>query len=230
MAEQIYLTLKEKGHLIDNIWAFRFTPSKPLVWIAGQFIRIELPHDNPDSEGTKRWFTVSSAPYENIIQITTRVTDSTFKQALSKLPIGGTVPIIETPDGDFVWLDSDKPLVFVAGGIGVTPFRSILKQRFHDGLPLNATLVYGNRTPDAVFQEELDEYANKDSAFSVHYVAGRLDQPKLVELIPNLYASLVYVSGPEPMVESLGDQLRAAGLPDAQLKQDFFPNYTEQNY
>jgi ferredoxin-NADP reductase len=230
MAEQQFLTLKEKEHLIDNVWAFRFEPSKPLVWVAGQFIRIELKHDDPDAEGVRRWFTVSSAPFEGIVQITTRVTDSTFKQALSQLPIGGTVPIIETPDGDFVWLDSDKPLVFVAGGIGVTPFRSILKQRYHDGLPLNVTLIYGNRTSDAVFHEEFDSYANKDSSFSVQYVTGHLDPPKLVELVPNLYASLVYISGPEPMVEVLGDQLRAAGLPEEQLKQDFFPNYTEENY
>ncbi|HET8670947.1 MAG TPA: YHS domain-containing protein [Candidatus Saccharimonadales bacterium] len=79
----IGLKLIEKEVLVDNVWAFRFEPTAPLEWIAGQFIRVELPHDNPDAEGTKRWLTVSSAPYEEIIQITTRVTGSTFKQALA---------------------------------------------------------------------------------------------------------------------------------------------------
>jgi ferredoxin-NADP reductase len=230
MAEQITLTLKEKENLIDNVWAFRFTPSEPVTWTPGQYMRVELPHDNPDEEGTKRWFTISSPPYEEILQITTRVTDSTFKQALNALPVGGTLPMLEEPEGDFVWQDSDKPLVFVAGGIGVTPFRSILKQRYHDGQSLKVTLVYGNRTDAAVFREEFDSYTTKDEDFKVHYVTGRLDPPKLKELVPNLNESLVYVSGPEPMVDALGSDLIAAGLPQSQLSKDDFPNYTEANY
>ncbi len=227
----IGLKLKEKENLVDNIWAFRFEPTSPLEWIAGQFIRVELPHDNPDAEGAKRWFTVSSAPYEGIVQITTRVTDSTFKQALAALPIGDRLPLLEKPDGDFVWQDSDKPLVFVAGGIGVTPFRSILRQRAHDNLPLNVTLIYGNRTDAIVFKDEFDRYAAQDPEFKVQYVTGEsLTAAKLSELVPNLNFSLVYVSGPEPMVEKLGNDLKAAGLPESQLKQDFFPNYTETNY
>jgi ferredoxin-NADP reductase/YHS domain-containing protein len=225
------LKLIEKENLVDNVWAFRFEPTTSLTWEAGQFIRIELPHDKPDAEGTKRWFTVSSAPYEGIVQITTRVTGSTFKQALAALPIGDRLPLLEKPDGDFVWQGSDKPLVFVAGGIGVTPFRSILKQRAHDNLPLSVTLVYGNRTDAIVFKEEFDKYTTQDSEFKVQYVTGEpLTATKLSELVPNLNFSLVYVSGPEPMVESLGDQLKVIGLPEAQLKQDFFPNYTEASY
>jgi ferredoxin-NADP reductase/YHS domain-containing protein len=225
------LKLIEKENLVDNVWAFRFEPTTPLAWVAGQFIRVELPHDNPDAEGTKRWFTVSSAPYEGIIQITTRVTESTFKQALAALPVGDRLPLLEKPDGDFVWQDTGKPLVFVAGGIGITPFRSILKQRAHENLPLSVTLVYGNRTDDIVFKEEFDEYAQNNAAFKVQYVTGEpLTAEKLTELMPGLHLSLVYLSGPEPMVEALGDQLKAVGLPEAQLKQDFFPNYTEANY
>jgi ferredoxin-NADP reductase/YHS domain-containing protein len=225
------LRLKEKEHLTDNVWAFRFEPDESLSWIAGQFIRVELPHDNPDDEGTKRWFTVSSAPYEDIVQITTRVTDSSFKQALANLPVGGELHLIEKPDGDFVWEDSDKPLVFVAGGIGVTPIRSILKQRMHESLPLNVTLIYGNRTDAIVFKDEFDGYAAQDDEFNVQYVTGEpLTAANLTELVPNLNFSPVYISGPEPMVEALSNELKAAGLPEAQLKQDFFPNYNEANY
>lgn len=225
------MELIEKENLVDNVWAFRFKPTTPFTWVAGQFIRIEVPHDNPDAEGTKRWFTVSSAPYENIVQITTRVTESTFKQALAALPIGERLPLIEKPDGDFIWEDSDKPLVFVAGGIGITPFRSILKQRARKGLPLDVTLIYGNRTDAIVFKDEFDYYAAQYSEFKVRYVVGEpLTAVKLVELEPNLNLSRVYVSGPELMVKALGDQLKAAGLPEVQLKQDSFPNYTESNY
>ena len=226
------LTLFGKEHLVDNVWAFRFKPSEPLTWIAGQYVRVELPHDNPDDEGVKRWFTNSAAPYEGILQITTRITDSTFKQALFGLEIGDTnLQLIEAPEGDFVWQSSELPIVFVAGGIGVTPFRSIIKQRIHDGQPDNVSLVYGSRTPEVPFKNELTEWMAADPTLQVHYVSGSpLTAESLIAEMPTLNNSLVYLSGPEPMVESLGDDLKSRGLPDSQLKQDFFPNYDENNY
>lgn len=226
------LTLLEKEHLADNVWAFRFKPGEPLVWVPGQFVRVELPHDNPDKEGTKRWFTDSAAPYDGILQITTRVTNSTFKQALSKLELGSTeLQLIEKPEGDFVWQDSSMPLIFVAGGIGVTPFHSILRQRAHDKQPIPVTLIYGGRTSDLPFKAEFDEIMKDNPDLKVHYVIGQpLTADSLMGIDPMLHESLVYVSGPEPMVEALGKDLLAKGLPKEQLKQDFFPNYNETNY
>ncbi len=225
------LRLKDKEHITDNIWAFRFVSSEPLSWTPGQFIRVEIPRQQPDQEGTKRWFTVSSAPYEEFMQITTRVTATTFKQDLAAVPVGGDIDLLNAPDGDFVWEESNKPRVLIAGGIGVTPFYSMLKQRIHDHQPLDAALVYGGRTADLPFRAELDQWAAADPRLKIHYVIGEpLTPAKLTTLEPKLNESLVYLSGPEPMVESLGDQFKAAGLPEAQLKQDFFPNYTEANY
>lgn len=225
------LTLIEKEHLVDNVWAFRFTPSEPFAWTAGQYVRVELPHDNPDEEGTKRWFTNSAAPFEGIMQITTRVTASTFKQALAKLEPGDSLQLIENPEGDFVWEDSSLPMVFVAGGIGVTPFRSILKQRAHEGQPLNVTLVYGSRTADVPFKDEFEQLKAADPRLKIHYAVGSpLTAEALAGLVPDLNQSLVYISGPEPMIEALGKDLKDHGLPEAQLKQDFFPNYNESNY
>lgn len=226
------LQLISKENLVDNVWAFRFQPSEPLVYTAGQYVRVELPHDNPDEEGTKRWFTNSAAPYEGILQITTRVTDSTFKQTLSRIEVGGTeLQLIESPEGDFVWQDSELPKVFVAGGIGVTPFHSILKQRAHDGLLLDVTLIYGGRNEDLPFKNELAEWSQADPQLRVKYVIGEpLTAEKLAEVEPGINGSLVYVSGPEQMVHALGADLVAHGLPEAQLKHDGFPNYNESNY
>lgn len=225
------LTLIEKEHLIDNIWAFRFKPNGPFNWTAGQYVRVELPHDQPDGEGTKRWFTNSAAPYEGIMQITTRLTHSTFKQALSRLEPGDALELIENPEGDFIWQDSALPIVFVAGGIGITPFRSILKQRAHDNQPLKLTLIYGGRTPDLPFKDELGQWQSTHPELSVQYVIGEpLTADSLATLLPQLNQSLVYVSGPEPMVKVLSEGLKNHGVPEAQLKLDFFPNYTEANY
>ena len=226
------LTLFAKEHLVDNVWAFRFRPSEPLTYTAGQFVQVELPHDQPDTEGTRRWFTNSAAPYEGILQITTRITGSTFKQALSMLATGSTgLQLIGAPEGDFVWQDSTLPVVFIAGGIGVTPFRSILKQRVHDRQPINVTLIYNSRTPEVPFKDEFDEWAGANPGFKILYDAGeRLTAERLTALVPTLNQSLVYASGPEPMVEAVGADLKQHGLPETQLKQDFFPNYSEQNY
>lgn len=225
------MKLIQKDHVADNVWSFRFDAGASITWIAGQFIQVELPHERPDAEGTKRWFTVSSAPFEGVAQITTRVTGTTFKQALGALPIGGELNLIAPPEGDFVWSDSDQPIVFIAGGIGITPFHSILKERFHDHKPLNVTLIYSGRTADLPFKDEFQKWAAADSNFKVTYVIGeQLTVEKLSAIEPGLNKSLVYLSGPEPMVEALGDQLKASGLPQDRLKQDFFPNYTEANY
>jgi ferredoxin-NADP reductase len=225
------LKLLTKEHLIDNIWSFRFQPSEPFSWIAGQFIRVEIPHPQPDEEGTKRWFTIASAPYEQVVQITTRVSHSTFKQALDAIPIGGELQLLEMPDGSFAWQDSDLPKVLVAGGIGITPYHSMLKQRVHDGLPITATLVYGSRDEQVAFRDELEQWAAAHPDFVIHYVPGTpVSAASLAELVPNLNQSLVYVSGPDPMVDKLSDELLAAGLPEAQLMRDGFMNYTELNY
>jgi ferredoxin-NADP reductase len=225
------LKLLNKENLTDDVWAFRFQPSETLTWTAGQYVRVELPHDNPDAEGVKRWFTNSAAPFEGILQITTRVTNSTFKQALVRLAEGDELQLIENPDGDFVWRDSDLPVIFIAGGIGVTPFYSILKQRVHDHLPIAVTLIYGSRTEDVPFKDELAQWKAGNTDLKVRYVVGEpLTAEKLAELEPNLNHSLVYLSGPESMVETLGGRLKAQGLPDAQFKHDEFPNYNEQNY
>lgn len=225
------LRLKEKEHLTDNIWAFRFTADQPLSWTPGQFIRIEIPHDNPDEEGTKRWFTISSTPHDGFVQVTTRVTSTTFKQALAALVVGDEVQLIEQPDGDFVWQESDKPLVFIAGGIGITPFYSILKARDQSGQPMKATLIYNGRSDDLPFRAYFDEANKQHSEFHVHYVIGeQLTAEKLADLVIDINTSQVYISGPEMMVESLGKQLNNNGLSSDNLNQDFFPNYSDSDY
>jgi len=221
------LTLIEKAHAAADIWTFRFRSDEPLVWEAGQYVQVEVPHENPDEEGTERWFTNSAAPYEGVMQITTRVTGSTFKQALSRLEPGDRIELTQDPEGDFTWEETDVPVVFVAGGIGVTPFHSILKQRHHDGEPLEVTLIYGSGSDDVAFADELIGWEEADHSLTVHRVVGEpLTVDVLTRLVPGLTDCLVYLSGPEPMVEALGEALREAGLPDPQLKEDFFPGYT----
>ena len=226
------LALNTKKQLMDDVWAFRFTPSEPVTWIAGQHMDVMVPHEHPDSAGTVRTFTVSSAPYEGVLQITTRISDSSFKQALQSLESGGTIQLVKKPSGNFIWQDNTVlPVVFIAGGIGMTPFHSILTQRVHEGLPLSVTLLYGSRTEAVLFKEELDEWARKDNTFNIEYVISEpLSLEKINTLLPNINNSLVYLSGPEPMVQALSGELTANGLLSSQLKIDGFTRYTQSNY
>jgi len=225
------LIFENKKQIVDNVWTFEFRSSEPNTWTAGQYIHIDLPHNQPDEKGTSLYFTISSAPFENVIQITTRITDSSFKQSLSQLSKGAELTLLEKPKGDFIWYDSDRPIIFIAGGIGVTPFYSIIKQRVFDGLPLKITFIYVNRNNDVPFKEVFDQWAANDSTFIINYQIGSpLSVEYLVAKCPDINSSFVYLSGPESMVETIGANLQKNGLPKSQLKQDYFPNYSENNY
>lgn len=225
------LTLLEKINIIDNVWSFNFQASEPITWVAGQFIEVQIPHGNTDAEGDKRHFTISTAPYEQIIQITTRITGSSFKKALYNIQNGESIMMIEGPMGNFVWQSSNLPTVFVIGGIGITPFLSIVRQIVHEGDRINATLMYANRTEIIPFKDEIDNWSINDPTFNVKYQTGQpLTIDRIEQTLPLIYKSFVYLSGPEPMVKALSDQLKTKGLPEEQLKIDYFENYTELNY
>src|SRR3990170_8502700 len=120
------LTLQDKKQEAKNVFTLVFAPDGPISWIAGQSIRLELPAGQYDTE--ERRFTISSAPHENHIAITTRTTPGLFKQSLLELKIGDIVEA-NAIEGTFTWKESEKPLIFIAGGIGITPFYAMLKHR-----------------------------------------------------------------------------------------------------
>lgn len=195
-------------------------------------MRVQLDHVDPDEEGIKRFFTNAAPPFEGVVQITTRVTNSTFKQALAALEIGDdSLEMTRPPEGDFLWRDSDKPLILVAAGIGVTPYYSILAQRVHDNQSIPATLLYNGRTEALPWKGDFATLKRSNPEFNVEYQIGeRLTVEGLQQRFPQLNESIVYLSGPEPMVESIGEELKANGLAEDQLMQDWFPNYDEGSY
>src|SRR5438128_2636442 len=115
--------------IASSIKSFWFKPTRPVHYTAGQYIELKLPHDKPDNRGERRWFTLSSYPTEPLLSITTKFTDpgSSFKRALLDMKQGQIINMSD-PMGDFVLPKDDTiPLIFVAGGIGVTPVRSMIK-------------------------------------------------------------------------------------------------------
>lgn len=212
-----------------GVESFIFEPGEPLVWKAGQFLHYVLNHATTDDRGSDRWFTIASAPYERHVMLTTRFASqrgSTFKNALKALKPGDSVEVSDL-DGDFIVSDPKKEYVFIAGGIGITPFRAILKEAVHAGTPLRATLLYANRDHVAAYKEELEAMARQNPNFKIHYVfhPKRIDEQIFREFVPDLKTPLFYVSGPEPMVESVGKMLELIGVSKDRIKQDWFPGY-----
>lgn len=223
------LKLIQKKTELSDVTTFIFKPENPVTWKPGQFFHYVLHHRPTDERGSDRWFTISAAPFENHIQITTRLNSeksSSFKKELFSLKIGDEIEISDL-DGDFVISDPTKQYVFIAGGIGITPFRSILKQLDHQRQPINVTLLYANRDKNIVFKKELEEIAKNNTNFQIHYIFSpeRIDEKKIKELVSDIKKPLFYISGPEPMVESIGDILKKMAIPKKHIKQDWFPGY-----
>jgi ferredoxin-NADP reductase len=223
------LTLAETKNELPGVVSFIFTPEEPLVWKAGQFMHVMLPHADADDRGAERWFTIASAPFEQRPMITTRIASdkgSTFKRTLHAMQQGSSVEM-DYVDGDFTVEDTTKNYIFIAGGIGITPFHSILKEADHAGVALNVTLIYANRDRHVVYKNELEAFAQKNPNIKIHYITNpaRIDEAAVRALVSDLAAPSFYISGPEPMVKSLQEVLIGMSVPAEHIKIDDFPGY-----
>ncbi|MEK7573036.1 MAG: FAD-dependent oxidoreductase [Patescibacteria group bacterium] len=219
------LIFQERRKAEGDAYAFIFKPKRKFSWRAGQYLFYTFPNPNPDSRGITRYFTISSAPFEEYIEITTRIFDkpSTFKKSLLKLKSGDEIEA-SGPDGQFVIENPKRNFVFISGGIGITPFRSILKQADHDGQKLNVKLLYGNRDEDFVFKSELESFRKDNPSLKIEYVISPNHIDNLtIEQFSN--SSIFYISGPAPFVRTLRDIAQSQGVAKENIKLDSFPGY-----
>jgi ferredoxin-NADP reductase len=224
------LTLVDARKREADVTTFTFKPEQPFTWQAGQFLRYTLPHANPDERGIKRWFTIAAPPSGGLVKITTRIVEgqqrSTFKQALHDMKPGDTIEA-DAPEGDFVAEDAERNMVWVAGGIGITPYYAILAEAAAQGQRLKVHLLYANRTDDIVFKDEFARFQAQNPNLRIDYVINpeQIDEARLKQAIDGVDNPLVYISGPEPMVEAMVSQLEGLGLSKENVKGDYFPGY-----
>lgn len=225
------LTLFDKVSRTADVTSFYFKPGNPIKWEAGQYLQYTLPHDNPDDRGVVRFFTISSAPFEEDIMLTTRFAgdaSSTFKKALFKMEIGQTISA-SIPQGEFVIKDFLKSYVLIAGGIGITSYRSILLDLGINGQlkDMDILLVYCNKDYDIVFKEELENLVLKNPLLKIRYVINpeRCNIELIRSIVPGFKEKIYYLSGPIGMVESIEVELRNEGIGDEGIKEDYFPGY-----
>jgi ferredoxin-NADP reductase len=233
--------LMDRKQVAERTIAFRF--EKPADWRfkAGQFIDMTLlDPSETDSEGNTRGFSIASGPHEETLMVTTRMRNTAFKRVLSNVSIGTAVKI-DGPFGDLTLPNSaSRTVIFLAGGIGITPFRSMLVWAAREKLPHRIFLFYSNRRPeDAPFLEELQmlEQENPNYKFIAtmtdigesHWPwkgeTGLINQEMLARYLKSTESPIYYIAGPPAMVAGLHELLNKAGVDDDDIRAEEFAGY-----
>ena len=238
----IYKTrLKSREEVAVGTMAFQLEKPEGFTFKAGQFGDYTLINpDESDAEGNIRGFSLASAPYEDDLMFATRMRDTAFKRVLRKMKIGTEITL-DAPYGSFTLHNNTRlPAVFLTGGIGVTPVRSIVLQATHDNLPHKIFLFYSSRRPeDAVFLDELTEAQGKNRNYT--FVAtmtemersaaqwdgetGYITKAMLVKYIGDLTLPIYYVAGPPSMVTAMRKTLNDAEVDDDNIRTEEFSGY-----
>lgn len=220
---------------------FRFDRPPGFDFKAGQALDLVLPESEVEAaRGTRHTFSIVSAPFEDKLAIATRMRDSVFKRALKLLMVGAPVRI-EGPFGSMtLHQDALHAAVLIAGGIGITPFMSMIRQAANDQAPAFLLLIYSNRRPeDAPFISELIQLERGNSNFrlvatmtqpgksNVHWNghSGPIDEALLRQVAGNLNEPIYYLAGPPRMVQAMRDALTGIGVPDHTIRSEAFYGY-----
>lgn len=226
------VTLDNIEDVAQGVRTFWFKSPEPIDYVAGQYVELFLPHENSDTRGQKHWFTLSSSPSEDLVAVTTKYAAgqvSTFKQELFGLELGTKVTI-SAAMGDFVLpKDTAVPLIFVVGGMGVTPVRSMVKWLTDKKENRDVQIIYTVRSEEEIAYKNLFESygAKLKIILSGQHKTNPLSSQLVMEFAKPTSKSLIYVSGPEPMVEKLEAQFLADGIKSSNLVLDFYPGYSE---
>lgn len=239
--DKLILVLKERVQRAPDIYDFIFTTSKKIHFKAGQYMEWTLAHKSPDARGTRRFFSLASSPTESELVVGVRfyTPASSYKRAL--LSLNENTPIVASQlSGDFTLpKDPSRKLVFIAGGIGITPFRSIVKYLVDQNDRRSAILIYSNKTSsEIVYKDVFDEAALKLGLKTIYTLTdstktppnwtghvGRITPELIKAEIPDYAERLFYLSGPRSMVVAYEEVLQTLGVRGRNIKTDYFPGF-----
>ena len=236
MIQNIKLIKKEE--VAEGTMAFHFAKPEGFTFRAGQFADYTLLNPSEtDEEGNVRGFSLVTAPFEDDIVFATRMRDTAFKRVVKDLPIGSEVKL-DGPYGDFVLHKTQTtPAVFLIGGIGITPVRSMIAQATHDKIDQKLTLLYANRTPQlAAYTEDFEKFAEENPNFTFVPVysqaaddwkgeQGYITAEMLKKYVPDLNQPNYYLSGPAEMVAAMRKLLVDAEVNEDNIRTEEFSGY-----
>lgn len=226
------LLLLRVEEVARDTYDFVFAPDRAFAFRPGQYLEWTLPHRGADSRGTRRYFTIASASREDEVRLGVKFypRPSTFKTALAAMKPGETIAAANLA-GDFTLpRDTAEKLVWIAGGIGATPFRSMAADLCARGERRDVVLLYAARSErDFAYTRLFDRAAAL--GVRTRYLpaegdgAGTLDAARIAEEVPDWRERTFYLSGPQGMVETFKGSLRAMGVPRRRIRTDFFPGF-----
>jgi ferredoxin-NADP reductase/Na+-transporting NADH:ubiquinone oxidoreductase subunit NqrB len=230
--------LRQKLRLAPDIADFVFTPERQFSYQAGQYVEVTLGHKHSDARGNRRYLTLASSPTEDTLRFGVKFypKGSSFKRALLAASDSPAVAI-SPPAGDFVLSkDPSQKLVFIAGGIGVTPYRSMIKYLLDSGQRRDVAMIYAEKRAEEFVYTDIFEQAQRQLGAKMMYAVqdppagwqghtGYITPELITAEIPDYRDRLFYISGSLPMVTAVTKVLRGLGIPSRRIKTDYFSGY-----
>ena len=247
VSPKIKLILKLTGRrkAAANTYSFFFQTDQKFNFKPGQYLEWTVPHDYADALGIRRYFTIAGATAPGEIEIGVRFPNkpSSFKRRLLSLNLGDTI-VASQLSGDFVLPENkNNRLVFIAGGIGITPFKSMIQSMIDNGDKRDVTLFYSNRKPEDIAYynlfNEMERDFKKEINLKIIYaltdlesvpenwtgLKGRIDAEAIIRSVQNYKDCLYYLSGPTSVVSSFKKLLLNIGVSKRQIRTDYFPGF-----
>lgn len=231
-AKYFYLNFVKKEKVSKDVFTFYFNrvrlgSKEQLNFLAGQYTHLYLPINNEKGRGNSRMFTISSSPLEkDYIAITTKKGNSVFKKSLFKLAPQTSIKFYG-PSGSLVIDEIKKPsYVFLAPGIGITPFRSIIKYVSQKNLNITITcLASFSKKEDFLFYSELMGISKSNSNIKVVYAKTRINEKFINKYIKNINKHLYYIVGPASAISNLEEVVSGMGIPSHKIFLEDFEGY-----
>jgi ferredoxin-NADP reductase len=234
--KKLTLALKNIEKISPDSYDFIFTPNQRMSYRPGQYMEWTLGHLYPDNRGVRRYFTLASSPTERELRMGIKFypSPSSFKRQLLEMKSGDTI-IASQLAGDFVLpKDKKKKLVFIAGGIGITPFRSMIKYLVDTKEKRDIVLFYSNKNATDIVYEEVFNKAREELGIKTLYAitdpkssgySGPVNSQMITSEVPDYKERYFYISGPHSMIVGFQKTLKNLGVKKSHIKTDFFPGF-----
>lgn len=228
---KLLLTPKRRIKLTPDIYDFVFATDEPIRFTSGQYMEFTFPHPNSDSRGNRRYLSLANSPTESEIRLGIKFGNppSSFKRNLLTLTANQKIAAGQLI-GDFTLpKDKNKKLVLIAGGIGITPFRSMIKYLIDTNQRCDIVVLYSVNDPsEFVYKDVLTEAQNKLGIRTIYVdtkTQGHMDGLRLVKEIPDYQSRTFYISGSHGVVAAFEDLLRGLQISSRQVVTDYFPGF-----
>lgn len=208
--------------LSEHNYELQFNRPKRFHFTPGQYMEWTLPHSGVDMRGNRRTFSIASAPGDSEVRMAVRTHEkgSSYKRALTKLKVGDQMRVANI-SGEFVLPPGDSPLLLIAGGIGITPFRSMIADQIARKQKRDVELMYMAHEGEFIYQDVFE--LARVYGVKTHYLSGRLTEDRLNNKVPEVALREVYISGPPAMVDAAEKIVR--GLGGSRVHKDHFSGY-----